>query len=473
MSWRRTAFSVGLYAAWAILAWVLYGPLSHQAPVQSWWPSAHTVLTAVIVMLCSAAAFNLFLWEDYVPLFARWLAPALVAAGFLEFQHGVSLPPIGAPPLYSPEANLWFWAAARWLTGLAFFLGALALVSAHRPKRPLRRTQQAAALAGLALLLLWLVHLQRTLPPLRAPGPVPSSAELWNVLLPTVFTAAASLLLSSREEVLHQPEVPYFVLGLDLLVLSQLFLLFSASTFDWYSMLAHPLKLGAYALLFKVLVASTVVRPYRQLKQSMGVCLDSLTEAIDAHDPYTRGHSARVQRYAELIGAALRLPPGQHKHLSVAARLHDVGKLNIPDQVLSKPGPLDEDEWMLVRQHPLRSARIVEPLRDPGVHQAVLDHHERFDGAGYPSGKKGEEIDLLARIIAVADTFDALTSDRPYRERCDPNRALRAILDAAGTQLDPECVTAFCRVFERVLAQMEEDRLIADAARQAASTRSS
>ncbi|HHW14872.1 MAG TPA: HD domain-containing protein [Firmicutes bacterium] len=472
MSWRRMSFSLALYAAWAVLAWVLYPRLSHQAPVQSWWLPVHTTLTAVIVMLCSAAAFNLFLWEDYVPTFARWLAPALFAAGFLEFQHAVSLPPSGTPALYSREANLWFWAAARWLTGIAFFLGALTLLFAHRPKQPPPRRYQTAALAGLGLLLFWLVHLQRSLPPLRTPGPLPSPAEFWNVLVPTAFTAAASLLIASREEVLHQPEIPNFVLGLDLLVLSQILLLFSASTFDWYSMLAHPLKLGAYALLFKVLVASTVVRPYRQLKQSMAVCLDSLTEAIDAHDTYTRGHSARVQRYAELIGAALRLPPGQQKRLSIAARLHDVGKLNIPDQVLSKPGPLDESEWVLVRQHPLRSARIVEPLCDREVHQAVLEHHERFDGAGYPAGKKGEEIDLLARIIAVADTFDALTSDRPYRERCDPARALHIIQDAAGTQLDPECVAAFCRVFDRVLARMETGETGGDAAKLVASTRS-
>jgi HD-GYP domain-containing protein (c-di-GMP phosphodiesterase class II) len=447
----RRNVSLLVYAATVVLAWLLHAGLSQRILTPSSWIPAHTLITAAIVMLCSAGAFNLFVWQDYVPVFARWLAPALVVTGFLEFLHALSLFPSGDSVLYPPQANLWFWAAARWLTGLAFLADALILSLPGRSPRATRQSQ-SLALFGLLVLATGFFYVQRHLPVLRSPDLAPSPAELLNVVVPALLTALASLLLSSRPDVLDQPEARQFVNGLDFLVVSQLLLLFSDSTYDLYSLFAHPVKLAGYAYLFASLVTATVIRPYQKLRRFSTLCIDALTEAIDAHDTYTRGHSARVEQYAELIGHELGLSPAQMRCLSMAARLHDVGKLNIPDRVLSKPGPLTDDEWALIRQHPQRSARIIESLHDPPVQQAVLEHHERVDGRGYPSGKQGEEINLLARIIAVADTYDALTSDRPYRERCSPARAWRIIAEAAGTQLDPRCMQAFQAAFPRIKA---------------------
>jgi len=165
--------------------------------------------------------------------------------------------------------------------------------------------------------------------------------------------------------------------------------------------------------------------------------------AIDEKDPYTRGLSGRVAKYAMLIGQGLGLNAEDLDRLRISALLHDVGKIGVDDRVLKKPGKLTDEEFDLMKQHPSKGANIMRPvaqLRDvlPGIEL----HHERMDGAGYPYGLTGEQIPMMARIIAVADTLDAITTNRPYQSAMDIEYALERIRSLAITKFDPQVVAA-------------------------------
>jgi putative nucleotidyltransferase with HDIG domain len=174
------------------------------------------------------------------------------------------------------------------------------------------------------------------------------------------------------------------------------------------------------------------------------VVLAALSQAIESRDPYTRGHSDRVSSIAEVIARRLGWKPARLGALRLGALLHDIGKLNLDDAVLRKPGPLDEREFSEIKRHPLAGARLirrVEALK-PAL-PYVLFHHERWDGRGYPSGRSREQIPSGARIVAVADAFDAMISVRPYRPPLSVRDALNELEAGAGTQFDPGVVRAF------------------------------
>src|SRR5271165_6065886 len=171
-----------------------------------------------------------------------------------------------------------------------------------------------------------------------------------------------------------------------------------------------------------------------------------LAAAIDEKDPYTRGHSGRVAKYSGLIGRELGLSAEELDKLRVAALLHDVGKIGVEDRVLKKPGALTPEEFDLMKQHPAKGANIMRPVAQlkemlPGIEL----HHEHVDGRGYPHGLSGDEIPLMARIIAVADTLDAMTTNRPYQSAMDLEFAMNSILALANTKFDPAVVEALDR----------------------------
>jgi putative nucleotidyltransferase with HDIG domain len=176
--------------------------------------------------------------------------------------------------------------------------------------------------------------------------------------------------------------------------------------------------------------------------------LTVLTGAIEARDPYTQGHSARVTALAEEIALRLGWSEERLESLRVGGPLHDIGKLAVSDHVLRKQGRLEEHELAEIREHPKAGVRLI--LRVAALREAipyVLYHHERWDGSGYPSGKAGEEIPLEARVLAVADAFDAMTSDRPYRPALERDEAVAEVARCAGTQFDPEVVQVFLDLF--------------------------
>jgi HD-GYP domain-containing protein (c-di-GMP phosphodiesterase class II) len=174
------------------------------------------------------------------------------------------------------------------------------------------------------------------------------------------------------------------------------------------------------------------------------VVLAALSQAIEARDPYTRGHSERVSSLAQVVARRLGWKSSRLGAVRLGALLHDVGKLNLDDAVLRKPGPLDDREFGEIKRHPLAGARLIRgihPLR-PAL-PYILFHHERWDGAGYPTGRSREQIPLGARIVAVVDAFDAMISMRPYRPPLSVRAAVEEVRAGAGTQFDPGVVHAF------------------------------
>ena len=171
--------------------------------------------------------------------------------------------------------------------------------------------------------------------------------------------------------------------------------------------------------------------------------LAGLVDRLELKEGYAGEHTAAVSRLALAIAKELRLPPAECRCVELGALLHDVGKLSIPDRVLTKPAPLNELEWEAMRRHAALGERLLARIvQQTDVLAVVRSHHERWDGRGYPDGKAGEEIPLAARIVAVADAFQAMIEPRPYREPRTRESALVEIVSQAGGQFDPACVEA-------------------------------
>ena len=189
---------------------------------------------------------------------------------------------------------------------------------------------------------------------------------------------------------------------------------------------------------------------FKEREEMLLQAVSSLVEAIEAKDPYSSGHSKRVSHYAECLCRELDLNEQMEKEIVLSSLLHDVGKIGITDKILLKPGKLTEEERKVVEYHPLKGEAIVDhftPMHDFVV--GIRSHHERYDGKGYPDGLKGDEIPLPAKIIAIADTFDALTSNRPYRNAYTPDEAISIMIENKGTQFDPKLLDVFVSCFKK------------------------
>jgi putative nucleotidyltransferase with HDIG domain len=186
------------------------------------------------------------------------------------------------------------------------------------------------------------------------------------------------------------------------------------------------------------------VEAFGHLHDSYLATVRSLAAAVDAKDPYTRGHSDRVAHFATLTAVEMGLAHEQHLALEMAAYLHDIGKIGIPEDILLKPGRLSDEEMTTMRQHPLIGANILEPVSFPWpITPLVRHHHERWDGSGYPSGLQATRIPILARVLAVADAYEAMIADRPYRKGRTMEEGLAELEACAGSQFDPDVVAAF------------------------------
>ncbi|MHB1418692.1 MAG: HD domain-containing phosphohydrolase [Bacillota bacterium] len=193
-------------------------------------------------------------------------------------------------------------------------------------------------------------------------------------------------------------------------------------------------------------------RLFAQLNDLLRSLISALTSSLDARDPYTRGHSERVSGYVVLTAKKLGYTNEALENIERAALLHDIGKIGIRDNVLLQEGPLDKEKWETMKTHPLVGARILENVVPTslvrGIMEGALYHQEKFDGTGYPQGLRGEDIPLVGRIIAVCDTFDAITTDRPYRKGASIPEALQEIRRCAGTHFDTAVAEAFCLAVE-------------------------
>ncbi|HEX5504824.1 MAG TPA: HD domain-containing phosphohydrolase [Thermomicrobiales bacterium] len=310
-------------------------------------------------------------------------APAAPPADYVDDDDDGPLAALSSPLL------------ARGLAGLTFALLALALARLV----PRYRTTRAPLLAGLLVAVIFLAQAQLSL--VLAPVWHASWWEYHGLMLAAFFAALAGL---GRE--------------------------YAAS---------GSLQGVVEGLLLRDTLA--------QLERGYADVIRALVAAVEAKDPYTRGHTERVTALAVHIGEGLGLSPERLRVLGQAALLHDIGKIGVPDAILQKPGPLTDEEFAVIREHPARGHAIIAGVRGLTAEVGgVRHHHERLDGSGYPDGLAGAAIPLEARIIAVADVYDALTSQRAYREAWPPARALALIDGEAGAKLDPRCVAALHRV---------------------------
>jgi putative nucleotidyltransferase with HDIG domain len=184
-----------------------------------------------------------------------------------------------------------------------------------------------------------------------------------------------------------------------------------------------------------------------RLKEQFLGMVESLAEAVDAKDPYTAGHSRRVMQYSLALGRAEGFTPLALESLRVGALLHDIGKIAVPDHILCKAGPLDDEEYRIIKTHVDEGVRITKPVEmDAGVYEGIEAHHERWDGKGYPNGLKGEGIPINGRIIAFADAFDTITTARPYKEAFSADVGRERIQEAAKLHFDPRLAEIFCEL---------------------------
>lgn len=197
--------------------------------------------------------------------------------------------------------------------------------------------------------------------------------------------------------------------------------------------------------------ARELTQVHHQLDQAYDATLEALVAALDVREQKTAEHSRRVARYSMLLAQELEVSTEACRRICRGALLHDIGKIGIPDAILLKAGPLTEAEWVVMRQHPAMGAKIIGAVPFlSNVRDIVLAHQERYDGSGYPAGLRGEAIPLGARIFAVADTLDALLSDRPYHRAMPLKSALAIIQSQSGTTLDPVVVVALVRAEPRL-----------------------
>jgi HD-GYP domain-containing protein (c-di-GMP phosphodiesterase class II) len=200
----------------------------------------------------------------------------------------------------------------------------------------------------------------------------------------------------------------------------------------------------------QVAIALDNSRLYQELEEIFFQTAASLADAIEKRDPYTGGHTKRVTLYSETIAKYLQLKPLERKWLKITSVLHDIGKIGVEDHILKKPEKLSLEEYDVIKRHSMIGVEIIEHIRQlresiPGVKY----HHEYVNGKGYPDGLRGEEIPILARIVAVADTYDAMTTDRPYRKAMEEAAAIEELKRCSGTQFDRGVVEAFIQAFQK------------------------
>ena len=211
----------------------------------------------------------------------------------------------------------------------------------------------------------------------------------------------------------------------------------------------HEDFLGIFAIEASMFIKQLKLR--QDLEQSYFDLIRTLAQAIEAKDPYTKGHVTRVADYSLQLAKSLRLPAGEITRIEKAAILHDVGKIATPEHILNKPGRLTDEEFTVMKEHVVESKKLLSEIKggiDEQIKNYVGYHHERWDGKGYPRGLKGDQIPLGAQIIAIADTFDAMTSDRPYRKGFSFEEALRRLIDSANTQFNGKLLHKFFEIMD-------------------------
>ena len=207
---------------------------------------------------------------------------------------------------------------------------------------------------------------------------------------------------------------------------------------------------GILLFFLPLLLARRSFELYTKMRKVYLDTIRALAAAIDAKDPYTKGHSERVSEMSVVLAQELNLSDNYIENIEYTALLHDIGKIGIDDSILGKKGSLTDQEFDKIKEHTIMGANIIQPVDFlKNSYRAIYHHHERYNGKGYPDGIKSEDIPILARIIAVADAYDAMSSDRPYRKKLSKDKILKELKDQSGKQFDPEIVKVLISVLDR------------------------
>ncbi|MEO8422894.1 MAG: HD domain-containing phosphohydrolase [Actinomycetota bacterium] len=385
------------------------------------------------------------------------IALGCVAVGFMMLGHGLTTPGILGRPMNQ-------WVGRFPVLALATFAGCLA--AAARPEGMASRLVARSPLValGFPVVSIALASAAIAIDPTVLSGTAPVSGEepIRTALL--VASAITLLVVGAvhwRRWQLGRDRIELALVLASWLAMSALLSLaygtfWRLSWWDYHIYLLTGFASAAWAVVAgyrgsRTLVGAvggiTMNDPMDQVAHSQPDALHALIGAVEAKDPYTHGHSARVADLSTRIGLRLELVPDAVRGLHQGAYLHDVGKISVPDQILNKPGDLDPEEWEQIQRHPEVGWELVSRADSlHGALSAIRHHHERWDGSGYPDRLSGVDIPLSGRIVAVADVWDALTSDRAYRPAWDLDRAVSHIAAASGTLFDPACVEAFLDV---------------------------
>jgi HD-GYP domain-containing protein (c-di-GMP phosphodiesterase class II) len=407
------------------------------------------------------------------------LAIGCVCVGFLMLAHGLTTPGMLGQPL-----NMWVGRlGALALTGFAGCLAAAAWDEGPIA-RLVARAPRLALVTSIVILAIGSIVIVVDPTVWWGTGPVPGEDLLRSLIL---GVSALSLLVYGsahwRRWRLGRDRVELSLVLASWLAMSAILSfafgqLWRLSWWDYHVYLLTGFAATSWAVVAEfrrsrslagAVEAISVRDPLEQITRGHPEALDALIGAVEAKDPYTHGHSGRVAEMSSRIGLRLGLEPEALRGLHQGAYLHDVGKISVPDQVLNKPGELTDEEWESIKGHPVVGWELANRARSLRASlTAIRHHHERWDGSGYPDRLAAADIPLAGRIVAVADVWDALTSDRAYRPAWPLDRAISHIASGAGDLFDPLCVEAFLDVLEDTGLAPEKTSVDADALLRAA-----
>jgi hypothetical protein len=454
-----------------IFAWLLTHPAADPSIVV---PRQHFVIVTLVSLLAFGLAALLAIAAVQIAQYrVLFLCLGFMAMGGIFAVHGIDTPGI----LMGGEAGTYAGAVVGVSAYLSLFVPALFFAASYTPltaaferRLPFSPAGWLIVLLGTALAIYGVLAVASTELIAELPfGVRPYSTAMGAATIALLLFSAwrqASAYLAARLP-LQGVLVLSFLLLAEAQVVMILGQVWRLSWWEYHGMMLLSVGLAVWSLAAqraKGLSLRSVMEATLELEVKVGAELQhaesivALTAAVEARDENTRGHNNRVAELAVRIGRAMELPTDTLRTLARAGLLHDVGKIGIPDAILSKPGPLDADEWTVIKRHPALGREIL--LRVPSLHreaEIVIAHHERIDGSGYPRGLRGEQIPLEARILAVADTYDVLISDRPYRRAFDNDRAIRILQEESGTHLWEPAVRALLRS----LGQREDGRAAA------------
>jgi hypothetical protein len=457
---------------WRSLRWVLFAalfaPLAAFVVLRNFTPDGDIVFQHTrthfyvvgVTSLAAAAACATVIASARTLRETRLLFLALAfltIAGFFSV-HGLVTPGVIQHEVYASIG------VSAWLSvlGGAFFVALSAVALPARAERMLRR--------GGRMIFAWiLVGLATYIALSFAVDDWLDSVPTDDLMVQYAIAIAATMMFgfgawryAQAYSFARLPSQAAMVLALVLLMQVPAILLYGTV---WYTSwwIYHALYASAFVVLFTgwameakragslsaIADALAMRDALAQLNRGRDARINELVEAIEHKDQYTVGHVHRVGEHAYEIGKRLGLAPADLRDVVLAAQMHDVGKIGVPDNILLKPERLTDDETAEMRKHAARGGDIASRVRAlRAVASCVRHHHERYDGRGYPDGLAGDAIPIASRIIAVADTYDSMTSNRPYRSDLGHDAAVAEIQRVSGTQLDPRCVAAFLSIFE-------------------------